>query len=80
MGVANPAETIVGILAIVDQVKAKMEGTRLATYPWRPDSPESADELADLAIEALGRCDDITEAVMVVTVAAVTVAHKKTAP
>jgi hypothetical protein len=80
MGVSNPAETIVGILALIDQVKAKMDGTKLATFPWRPASPEDADALASLATEALLRCDDITEAVTVVTVAAVTVAHKRAAP
>jgi hypothetical protein len=77
MGVSNPAETIVGILAVIDEVKAKMDGTKLATYPWSPTSPEDADKLAGLATEALLRCEDITEAVVVVAVAAVTVAHKK---
>lgn len=79
MGVSNPVETVVGILALLDEVRAKMEGTRLATFPWRPASPETADELADLAHEALGRCDDLTEAVIVVTVAAMAVAKNEAA-
>ena len=70
MGVSNPAETIVGILSLMDEVRAKMEGTALATVPWRPASPDSAAFLAALAREGLARCDDMTEAVIVVTVAA----------
>jgi hypothetical protein len=79
MGVSNPVETVVGILALLDEVRAKMDGTRLATFRWRPASPEAAEELADLAHEALNRCDDITEAVIVVTVAAMAIAEKKAA-
>ena len=74
MGVSNPAEPIVGIMALIDELRTKMEGTKLAAFPWRPASPEAADDLADLAIEALARCDDATEATIVVTVAAVIVA------
>ena len=70
MGVANPIETIVGILSLLDEVRTKMDGTPLAEFPWRPVSPESAEMLAGLAHQALARCDDITEAVIVVTVAA----------
>jgi hypothetical protein len=74
VGVSNPAEAVVGIMALIDEVRTKMEGTKLAAYPWRPGSPEAADDLADLASEALARCNDATEAVIVVTVAAVVVA------
>jgi hypothetical protein len=77
MGVSNPAETVVGILALLDKVRAKMDGTRLAAFPWRPVSPAAAEELAGLACEALGRCDDLTEAVIVVTVAAKAIAERK---
>jgi hypothetical protein len=70
MGVSNPIETVVGILSLIDEVKSKMAGTQLAEIPWRPESPESADVLAALAHEALARCGDVTEAVIVVTVAA----------
>jgi hypothetical protein len=77
MGVSNPAETVVGILALLDKVRAKMGGTRLAALPWRPVSPAAAEELADLACEALRRCDDLTEAVIVVTVAAKAIAERK---
>ena len=35
MGIANPIETIIGILTVIDQVRAKMEGTPLAGLsPW----------------------------------------------
>ena len=77
MGVSNPVETVVGILALLDKVRAEMEGTGLAAILWRPSSPEAADELAHLANEALQRCDDVTEAVVVVTVAAMITAQKK---
>jgi hypothetical protein len=73
MGVSNPAEAVVGILALIDQTRAKLQGTRLAAFPWRPADPKAADELANLAHEALSRCDDVTEAVVVVTVAAMVV-------
>jgi hypothetical protein len=53
MGVKNPVETTAGILALIDEVHAKMSGTKLATYPWRPASPASADQLALLVQEAL---------------------------
>jgi len=78
MGVSNPVETTVGILAVLDEIYARMKGTRLASFPWRPASPDAAGELADLAHEALERCGDITEAVIVVTVAAMAVSHVKT--
>ena len=77
MGVSNSVETIVGILALIDEVRAKMEGTQLAAFPWRPASPDAADYLANLACEALRRCDDVTEAVIVVTVAATLVASSQ---
>jgi len=77
MAVSNPAEAVVGILALLDEVHAKMDGTRLAAFPWRPASPEAADELGALVHEALGRCDDATEAVIVVTVAAMAVAQRR---
>jgi hypothetical protein len=75
--VSNPIETVVGVLSLIDDVRAKMAGTQLAASPWRPVSPESADTLADLACEALARCDDITEAVVVVTVAAMMVTSRE---
>jgi hypothetical protein len=77
MGVSNPIETTLGILSLIDEVRAKMEGTQLAEFPWRPVSPESADVLAKLASEALTRCDDTTEALIVVTVAAMTVTFRE---
>lgn len=77
MGVSNPTETVVAILSLIDDVRAKMEGTLLAEAPWRPASAESADILVGLAHEALTRCDDITEAVIVVTVAAMTAASRE---
>lgn len=77
VGVSNPIETIVGILSLIDDVRAKMEGTHLAATPWRPVSPDSAEVLAELTREALARCDDVTEAVIVVVVAAVTVAARE---
>jgi hypothetical protein len=76
MGVANPAEAALGILALIDETRKKMAGTKLADFPWRPASPAAADELAELASQALGRCDDVTEAIIVVTVAATIVAQK----
>lgn len=77
MGVSNPVETVLGILALLDETRAKMSGTKLAGFPWRPSSPESADYLADLAHEALRRCGDVTEAVIVVTVAAMAVTQRE---
>jgi len=77
MGIANPIETIIGILSVIDQVRAKMEGTPLAAFPWRPVSPAAADDLAELAHEAMARCEDVTEAVIVVTVAALLVASRE---
>ena len=79
MGVSNLAEAMVGILHLLDEVRAKMDGTKLAAFPWRPASPEAADELASLAGEALHRCDDVTEAIVVVTVAAMAIAQKDAA-
>lgn len=70
MSVSNPVEAIIGILFLLDDTRAKMKGTRLAEVPWRPESPESADAVADLVHEAFARCEDVTEAVIVVTVAA----------
>lgn len=77
MGVSNPAEAVVGIMHLLDEVRAKMEGTRLAERPWRPASPDSAHALAELATEALARCDDATESVIVVTVAAMMAAAEE---
>lgn len=77
MGVSNPIESVIVILSLIDEVRAKMDGTLLAEAPWRPASPESADVLAELAHEALARCDDITEAVIVVTVAAMTATSRE---
>ena len=73
MGIANPVETVIGILAVIDEVRAKMEGTPLGAFPWRPASPAAADDLAELAHDAMMRCEDVTEAVIVVTVAAMLV-------
>ena len=77
MGIANPIETIIGILTVIDQVRAKMEGTPLAAFPWRPASPAAVDDLAELAHDAMARCEDVTEAVIVVTIAALLVASKE---
>jgi hypothetical protein len=77
MGIANPVETVIGILAVIDEVRAKMEGTPLAAFPWRPASPAAADDLAEIAHEAMTRCEDATEAVIVVTVAAMFVASRE---
>ncbi|MGE0004199.1 MAG: hypothetical protein AB7S92_01295 [Parvibaculaceae bacterium] len=77
MGIANPVETVIGILAVIDEVRAKMEGTPLAAFPWRPASPTAADDLAEIAHEAMTRCEDVTEAVIVVTVAAMLVASRE---
>ncbi len=74
MGVSNPAEAALGVMMLIDEVRTKMEGTKLAAYPWRPASPEAADDLADLTAEALARCDDATEALIVITAANVIVA------
>jgi hypothetical protein len=76
MGVANPAETIVGILSLLDEVRTKMDGTRLAAFPWRPTGPQAAEKLTDLLHDVLSRCDDLTEAVIAVTVAAMAIAHR----
>lgn len=76
MGVANPVETILGILALIDEVRTKMDGTRLAAFPWRPTNPQAAEKLTDLVHDALRRCDDVTEAVIVVTVAAMATAQQ----
>jgi hypothetical protein len=77
MGVSNPLETLFGILHLLDEVRAKMEGTQLADIPWRPVTPESADLLAALTQEPLARCEDVTEAVIVVTIAAMTAASRE---
>lgn len=79
MGIKNPIESIVGILALLDEVRLKMKGTGLAEIPWRPRLPDSADELAGLCHEPFERCDDVTEAVIVVAVAATIVAQRETA-
>lgn len=71
MGVSNPAETVAGILTLIDQVQAKVEGSSLATVPWRPRSEEWLRFLARQSHGALERCEDYTDAVVVVTVAAV---------
>jgi hypothetical protein len=77
MGIANPIETTIGILAVIDEVRAKMAGTHLAEFPWRPASPAAADDLAELAHEAVMRCEDVTEAVIVVTVASLLIASQE---
>jgi hypothetical protein len=43
---AQAAETVVSILSLPAEVRAKMGGTRLADVPWRPVSPEATDALA----------------------------------
>jgi hypothetical protein len=77
MGIANPAETVIAILAIMDEVRGKMDGTALAAFRWRPASPAAADDLAELAHDAMMRCDDTIEAVIVVTVAATLIASRE---
>jgi hypothetical protein len=76
MGVANPSETIVGILSLIDEVRAKMDGTRLAAFPWRPTAPQAAEKLTDLLHDALRRCTDVMETIIAVTVAAMAIAHR----
>lgn len=80
MGIANPVEAAVGVLALIDEVRAKMEGTPLAAVPWRPASPAAADDLAEVAHEAMMRCDDVTEAIIVITVASVLIASRESRP
>ena len=75
MGVKNPADTVVTLPTVIDAVRAKSEGTRLATIPWRSATPNAAEELPFLTAEALYRCDDVTDAIVVVTVAVPTVAY-----
>ena len=77
MGVSNPIETVFGIFHLLDEVRAKMKGTQLADIPWRPVSPDSADILAALTQEPLARCEDEVEAVIVVTIAAMTAASRE---
>jgi hypothetical protein len=79
MGVSNPVDAVVGILTLMDEVRAKMKGTQLADVQWRPVSSESIDVLAALTQEPMARCDDITEAVIVVTVAAMIAASREAA-
>ena len=43
MGVSNPVETVVVVMALIDEVRAKMAGTKMATFPWRPASHDDAD-------------------------------------
>ena len=77
MGIANPVQTVIGILAVIDEVRSKMEGTALADFPWRPSSPAAADDLAEVAHDAMMRCEDTIEAVIVVTVAAMLIASRE---
>lgn len=77
MGIANPIETVIGILTVIDEVRAKMEDTPLATFPWRPASPAAADDLVELAHDAVTRCDDVIDAVIVVTVASMLIASRE---
>lgn len=77
MGIANRIETVLGILAVIDEVRSKMDGTPLAAFPWRPTSPAAADDLTELAHDAIARCKDVTEAVIVVTVASMLVAAQE---
>lgn len=80
MGVSNPTEAALGILALIDEVRAKMDGTALASFPWRPADPNTADRLTALLAEPLRRCEDATEAVIVVTVAAMSLAGTSAVP
>jgi hypothetical protein len=77
MSIANPVETVIGILAVIDEVRAKMKGTPLAEFPWRPSSPAAADDLAELAHDAMLLCEETIEALIVVTVAAVLIASRE---
>ena len=77
MGITNPVETVIGVLAVIDEVRSKMNGTPLADFPWRPTSPAAADDLAELAHDAMLRCEDTIEAVIVVTVAAMLIASRE---
>lgn len=76
-GVANPVETVVGILQLLDQLREKMDGTELARVNWRPTSPDMSERLTDLAFPALQRASDITEALVVVTIAALRAAGEE---
>ena len=76
-GVANPVETVVGILQLLDQLREKMDGTELATVQWRPTSPDMSDRLTDLAFPALQRASDVTEALVIVTIAALRAAGEE---
>ncbi len=77
MGVANPVEAMIGVMALIDEVHKKVEGTQLAEVPWRPSSPDTADELAALIQQAMVRCQDPTDVIIVVTVAMVSVAARE---
>ena len=76
-GVANPVETVVGILQLLEQLREKMDGTELATVQWRPISPDMSERLTDLAFPALQRASDITEALVIVTIAALRAAGEE---
>lgn len=73
MGVSNPVEAVTGILIVLDEVRAKMAGTKIGEMPWTPATPDQADELVALVTEALQRCDDYTDALVTVAVAATAV-------
>lgn len=79
MGVTNPTETMLGILQLIDKTREKMAGTELGGLPWRPMSGEAADVLTALVVPALEHCDDVTEAVIAVTVGAVWAAKQEAA-
>lgn len=69
--IKNKAESTVAILRLIDQTREKMAGLPIAQLAWRPSSPESSDNLAAMVTPALDRCKDVTETVIVMTVASV---------
>ena len=56
--------------------REKMAGTKLAEVRWRPEDPDTADELGRLCKEATARYEDGTDALVVVTVACMLVAQR----
>ena len=76
-GLKNPVETTLGVLMVLDEIREKMKGTELATFNWRPSSPEMSNRLTDLALPALMRVSDNTEALIVIAMAALKAAQEE---
>ncbi|WP_119272540.1 hypothetical protein [Taklimakanibacter deserti] len=77
MGIENPTETVIGILDMIDEVRGKVADTPLAAFPWRPLSPAAADDVVELSHDAMVYCDDLIEAVIVVTVVSMLIAARE---